>query len=159
MGLALEQSHMHENPPMTQSDRPKGGSRTAAGLALGLLLAFLTHAHAQSPTPGAATEIRVRQILVDSEQEAKEIVAALKSGGDFAELVKRSKEFGAAGRGGDLGYIVQQYTLPAFWAAALALEPGQISEPLQTEFGWHVIKVEDKRSRSPDPLPPPPRRR
>jgi peptidyl-prolyl cis-trans isomerase C len=144
---------------MTQSDIPaKGRSRTAAGLALGFLLALLAYAHAQSPAPSAAAkEIRVRQILVDTEEEAKEIAAALKSGGDFAELVKRSKEVGAVQRGGDLGYIVQGYTLPAFWAAALALEPGQISEPLQTEFGWHVIKLEDKRDR-PSDFPPPRRR-
>jgi peptidyl-prolyl cis-trans isomerase C len=120
-------------------------------------MALLAPAAAQqSPSADpAAQEIRVRQILVETEAEAKEIAAALKAGGDFAELVKRSKEVGAVQRGGDLGYMIEEDTMPAFWAAISALAPGQIAEPLQTEFGWHVFRMEDKRDRTiGDPRPP-----
>jgi hypothetical protein len=133
-------------------------SGRVVGLALALFIALATHVGAQPsqlPGAGASQEIRVRQILVETEAEAKEIAAALKAGGDFVELVKRSKEEGGLQRGGDLGYMLQEDTLPAFWAVAAALEPGQISEPIETEFGWHVIRVEDKRDRTASPPRPP----
>jgi len=100
---------------------------------------------------GGEKEVHARHILVDTEDEAKAIAAELKKGGDFAELAKRSKEPNAAERAGDLGYFTKDQMVPAFSEAAFALEPGKISEPVKSEFGWHVIKVEDKRDR---PVPP-----
>jgi peptidyl-prolyl cis-trans isomerase C len=100
---------------------------------------------------GGEKEVHARHILVDTEDEAKSIAAELKKGGDFAELVKRSKEPGAAERAGDLGYFTKDQMVAAFSEAAFALESGKISDPVKTEFGWHVIKVEDKRDR---PVPP-----
>jgi peptidyl-prolyl cis-trans isomerase C len=100
---------------------------------------------------GGEKEVHARHILVDTEDEAKSIAAELKKGADFAELAKRSKEPGAGERAGDLGFFTKDQMVPAFSEAAFALEPGKISDPVKTEFGWHVIKVEDKRDR---PVPP-----
>jgi peptidyl-prolyl cis-trans isomerase C len=100
---------------------------------------------------GGEKEVHARHILVDTEDEAKTIVAELKKGGDFAELAKRSKEPGAGERAGDLGYFTKDQMVPVFADTAFALEPGKISDPVKSEFGWHVIKVEDKRDR---PVPP-----
>lgn len=92
-------------------------------------------------------EVRARHILVASEDEAKAIVAQLKSGADFATLAKeKSKDPGAAD-GGDLGYFTKEQMVPEFADAAFKLDKGQISDPVKTQFGWHVIKVEDKRTK------------
>jgi len=95
-------------------------------------------------------EVRARHILVKTEQEAKDIVKQLKAGADFTELAKKSSDGPSAQTGGDLGYFSRGQMVKPFEDAAFSLKPGQISDPVQTEFGWHVIKVEDKRNR---PLP------
>lgn len=90
-------------------------------------------------------EVHARHILVPTEDEAKEIEAELKNGADFATLAKeKSKDPGAAD-GGDLGYFTKDQMVPEFSAAAFKLDKGQISDPVHTQFGWHIIKVEDKR--------------
>jgi peptidyl-prolyl cis-trans isomerase C len=97
-------------------------------------------------------EIRARQILVPTEEEAKEVVAALKKGADFAELARTRSKDSSATEGGDLGYFTRDEMVPEFAAAAMALEKGQVSDPVKTAFGWHVIKVEDKRPRTAPPF-------
>jgi peptidyl-prolyl cis-trans isomerase C len=90
-------------------------------------------------------EVRARHILVPTEEEAKAIEAQLKAGADFATLAKeKSKDPGAA-NGGDLGYFTKDQMVPEFADAAFKLDKGQISDPVHTQFGWHIIKVEDKR--------------
>jgi peptidyl-prolyl cis-trans isomerase C len=90
-------------------------------------------------------EVHARHILVDTEDEAKAIEAQLKAGADFATLAKeKSKDPGAAD-GGDLGYFTKDQMVPEFADAAFKLDKGQISDPVHTQFGWHIIKVEDKR--------------
>ncbi len=90
-------------------------------------------------------EVHARHILVASEGEAKDIEAQLKKGADFATLAKeKSKDPGAA-EGGDLGYFTKEQMVPEFAEAAFKLEKGQTSDPVKTQFGWHIIKVEDKR--------------
>jgi peptidyl-prolyl cis-trans isomerase C len=90
-------------------------------------------------------EVHARHILVPTEQEAKDIEAQLKGGADFAALAKeKSKDPGAA-NGGDLGYFTKDQMVPEFADAAFKLDKGQISDPVHTQFGWHIIKVEDKR--------------
>jgi peptidyl-prolyl cis-trans isomerase C len=92
-------------------------------------------------------EVHARHILVASEDEAKAIEDQLKKGADFAALAKeKSKDPGAAD-GGDLGYFTKDQMVPEFADAAFKLEKGQISDPVHTQFGWHVIKVEDKRTK------------
>jgi peptidyl-prolyl cis-trans isomerase C len=92
-------------------------------------------------------EVRARHILVKTEQEAKDLIAQLKAGADFSELAKKSTDGPSSTTGGDLGYFSRGQMVKAFEDAAFALEPGQISAPVQSDYGWHVIKVEDKRNR------------
>jgi peptidyl-prolyl cis-trans isomerase C len=95
-------------------------------------------------------EVHARHILVETEDQAKAILADLKNGGDFAAIAKeKSKDPGAA-NGGDLGYFTQDQMVPEFAQAAFKLDPGQLSDPVKTQFGWHIIKVEEKRDR---PIP------
>jgi peptidyl-prolyl cis-trans isomerase C len=91
-------------------------------------------------------EVHARHILVPTEAEAKDIEDQLKKGADFATLAKeKSKDPGAAD-GGDLGYFTKEQMVPEFSDAAFKLEKGQISDPIHTQFGWHIIQVEDKRT-------------
>jgi peptidyl-prolyl cis-trans isomerase C len=90
-------------------------------------------------------EVHARHILVPTEEEAKAILAQLKGGADFATLAKeKSKDPGGAD-GGDLGYFTKEQMVPEFAAVAFKLDKGQLSDPVKTQFGWHIIKVEDKR--------------
>jgi peptidyl-prolyl cis-trans isomerase C len=94
-------------------------------------------------------EVRARHILVETEDEAKAVLAELKKGADFAELAKaKSKDPGSAD-GGDLGYFTKDQMVPEFSEVAFKLDKGQLSDPVKSQFGWHVIKVEDKRNRQP----------
>jgi peptidyl-prolyl cis-trans isomerase C len=93
-------------------------------------------------------EVHARHILVETEDEAKAIEADLKKGADFAELAKaKSKDPGGAADGGDLGFFTKDQMVPEFSAVAFSLEPGKISDPVKSQFGWHIIKVEEKRNR------------
>jgi peptidyl-prolyl cis-trans isomerase C len=94
----------------------------------------------------AEKEVRARHILVETEDEAKAVLDQIKKGADFAELAKqKSKDPGA--NGGDLGYFTRDQMVPEFAETAFRLDKGQLSDPVKTQFGWHVIKVEDKRDR------------
>ena len=93
------------------------------------------------------TEIHARHILVPTEEEAKAALARVKKGEDFAKVADEvSKDPGS--QGGDLGWFTKDKMVPEFAAAAFKLEPGQISDPVKSEFGWHVIKVEGKRQKT-----------
>src|SRR3954447_5894540 len=92
-------------------------------------------------------EVHARHILVETEEQAKKIEDELKKGGDFAELAKKESKDPGASDGGDLGFFTKDQMVPEFSAVAFALEPGKISDPVKTQFGWHVIKVEEKRTR------------
>jgi peptidyl-prolyl cis-trans isomerase C len=96
---------------------------------------------------GDEQEVRARHILVEKEDEAKAIIAELKKGADFAQLAKQKSKDPGTSDGGDLGYFTKDQMVPEFAAAAFKLDKGQISDPVKTQFGWHVIKVEDKRKR------------
>ena len=96
-------------------------------------------------------EIRARHILVKTEQEAKDIIARLNKGEDFVALAKeKSQDPGA--EGGDLGFFGKGQMIKPFEEVAFKLDIGKISDPVQTQFGWHVIKVEEKRKRPPPPF-------
>ena len=95
-------------------------------------------------------EIQARHILVETETKAKEIIAEIKGGADFAELAKERSTGPSKDKGGDLGYFTREQMVPPFTEAAFALKKGQVTEvPVQTQFGWHVIKIEDRRAVSP----------
>lgn len=92
--------------------------------------------------------VNARHILVETEDEAKAIRDELEAGGDFAAIAaERSMDPGSKDEGGDLGWFSKEEMVPEFAEAAFALEPGQISEPVQSDFGWHIIKVEGKRDK------------
>ncbi len=98
---------------------------------------------AQPPQP----EIHARHILVPTEAEAKAALVRIKAGEDFAKVATElSKDPGA--EGGDLGWFTKDRMVPEFADAAFKLEPGQVSDPVKSQFGWHVIKVEEKRMKS-----------
>ncbi|MBB5047628.1 peptidyl-prolyl cis-trans isomerase C [Rhodopseudomonas rhenobacensis] len=93
------------------------------------------------------TEVRARHILVETEDEAKAIEEELKKGADFGELAKKKSKDPGASDGGDLGFFTKDQMVPEFSSVAFALEPGKISDPVKSQFGWHIIKVEEKRNR------------
>ena len=92
-------------------------------------------------------EVHARHILVPTEDEAKAIEDELKKGADFAELAKKKSKDPGASDGGDLGFFTKEQMVPEFSAVAFSLEPGKISDPVKSQFGWHIIKVEDKRTK------------
>jgi peptidyl-prolyl cis-trans isomerase C len=95
-------------------------------------------------------EVHARHILVGSEAEAVAVIADLDKGGDFAALAKKYSKDPGTDAGGDLGYFTREEMVPAFAEAAFALPVGGYSKtPVKTEFGWHVIKVEDRRVAKP----------
>ena len=90
-------------------------------------------------------EFNAAHILVETEAEAQEIVNELNAGADFAELA-RTRSTGPSGpNGGDLGWFGKGMMVAPFEEAVMALEPGQVSAPVQTQFGWHVIKLMETR--------------
>lgn len=98
-------------------------------------------------------EIRARHILVDTREEADAIKALIDAGQDFASLaVRMSQDQATRLEGGDLGYFSREGVLPAFGAVAFATGEGEVSEPFQTEFGWHILKVVDRRREPPPSL-------
>lgn len=91
-------------------------------------------------------EIHARHILVESEADAKKVLQRLKDGEDFAKVAGEvSKDPGS--KGGDLGWFTKDRMVPEFADAAFKLEPGQLSEPVKSKFGWHIIQVQEKREK------------
>ena len=98
-------------------------------------------------------EYHARHILVGTEDEAKQIIAKLKGGAKFEDLAKQSKDPGSAPNGGDLDWANPASFVPEFSKAMTSLQKGQITEtPVHTQFGWHVIKLEDVRPAKVPPL-------
>jgi peptidyl-prolyl cis-trans isomerase C len=98
----------------------------------------------------AENEVRARHILVKTEEEAKEVITKLDGGAKFEDLAKEKSSDGSAGDGGDLGYFGPGQMVPEFEKQAFTLEIGQYTKvPVKTQFGFHVIKVEDKRTKQP----------
>ncbi|ACL70859.1 peptidylprolyl isomerase [Halothermothrix orenii] len=90
------------------------------------------------------TQIKARHILVETEKEAREILNELENGADFGEMAKEYSTGPSSKNGGDLGYFGKGRMVPEFEEAAFALKVGQISDPVKTQYGYHIIKVEDK---------------
>ena len=98
----------------------------------------------------AQQEVHARHILTESEEEARAVIEELQGGADFAALAEERSVGPSAEGGGDLGFFRREQMVPEFAEAAFALEPGEITtEPVQTQFGWHVIKVLDRRTAEP----------
>ncbi|MFN8914910.1 MAG: peptidylprolyl isomerase [Betaproteobacteria bacterium] len=98
-------------------------------------------------------EYRARHILVEKEDEAKQIIEQLKRGAKFEELAKKSKDTGSAANGGDLDWAAPDAYVKPFSEALVKLQKGQITEvPVQSQFGWHVIRLDDVREAQFPPL-------
>ncbi len=96
-------------------------------------------------TTGA--RVRASHILVEKEAQAKDILKELEGGANFSDLAKQySKDTGSAVQGGDLGYFTKGRMVPEFEQAAFNLSKGAVSAPVQSQFGWHIIKVTDKKA-------------
>ncbi len=93
------------------------------------------------PTP----EYKAAHILVETEEEAKKLSEEARGGGDFAELAKANSTGPSGPNGGDLGWFGPGMMVKPFEDAVVAMEPGQVSDPVQTQFGWHVIKLNETR--------------
>jgi peptidyl-prolyl cis-trans isomerase C len=95
-------------------------------------------------------EVKVRQILLKTEDEAKAVIKELDGGADFTELAKKHSSGPSADQGGDLGYIKHGDVVPEFADAAFKLKPGEYTKtPVKSQFGWHVIKVDAARTSKP----------
>lgn len=98
-------------------------------------------------------EVRASHILVKTEEEGQALIEELENGGDFAELAREHSTGPSGPRGGDLGYFTRDAMVEPFSVAAFSLEVGEIGpDPVETQFGWHVIKVVDKRRQPPPGL-------
>lgn len=94
----------------------------------------------------ATEEVRARHILVTTEAEARKVLADLKNGADFATIARVLSKDPDAVKGGDLGFFRREQVWPGFADVAFSLQPGQVApNPIKNEFGWHVIKVEERR--------------
>ena len=100
------------------------------------------------------SEYHLHHILVDNEQQAKDLIAKIKAGASFEDLAKQySKDPGSAKNGGDLDWSDPKAYVPEFATAATHLQKGQITDtPVHTQFGWHIIRVDDIRPVTPPPL-------
>lgn len=97
-----------------------------------------------------AVEVRARHILLKTEDEAIAVIEELDGGAEFEQLAKDKSTGPSAAQGGDLGYFTEDQMVKEFSEAAFAMEPGETSSaPVQTSFGWHVIKIEDRRETAP----------
>jgi len=99
-------------------------------------------------------EVRARHILVQTEAEANDILKQIKSGSDFTKLAtEKSKDTGSSKQGGDLGYFTRSAMVKPFADAAFGMKNGDVSDkPVKTDFGYHIIKVEDRRKSSAPPI-------
>ena len=105
---------------------------------------------ANRDTFSAPDELRAAHILVKTEPEAAELRKRLAQGEDFATLAKKaSLDVSSKNRGGDLGVIKKGQTVPEFERVLLSLKKGEISEPVPTQFGYHLIKLYERTSRPP----------
>ncbi len=90
-------------------------------------------------------QVRASHILVKTEKEAQDILAQLKAGAKFEDLAAKYSIDSSAAKGGDLGWFGKGMMVKPFEDAVVAMKPGQVSDPVQTQFGWHIIKLEETR--------------
>jgi peptidyl-prolyl cis-trans isomerase C len=143
-------------------DGPDFAARLAYNRDKVLLDAYLAGEAKKAATPEAAKklfddtvksltpeeEVNARHILVEEEAQAKAVVERLKKGEDFAKVAGEiSKDPGSGKEGGSLGWFSKERMVPEFAEAAFKLTKGQLSEPVKSQFGWHVIRLEDRRTK------------
>ena len=98
-------------------------------------------------------EVRARHILLDSKDRAREVYEKLAHGSDFAQLARQySKDPGSKDQGGELGFFARGQMVPQFEDVAFRLKKGEISEPVESQFGWHIVRIDDRRQRAAPPF-------
>jgi len=103
----------------------------------------------QVDTTKPEEEVRARHILVESKEKARDLFEKLAHGSDFAQLAKEhSKDPGSKDQGGELGFFTRGQMVPQFEEAAFKLKKGEVGEPFQSQFGWHIVRVDDRRQRT-----------
>ncbi len=107
---------------------------------------------AESAKVAQTERVRARHILLGSEKEAIDILARLKAGEKFADLAKKYSLDGSKDYGGDLGYFTAPEMVAEFSKAAFALKIGEVSQPVKTDLGWHVITIEDRKMGAAQPF-------
>ena len=159
--LAAEISPDPANDPLAVRLQVENDRRAAlaASLVQARMSEPVSQADVQSAYDEAAKEFKPQKefnashILVATEDEAKAIEAQLKDGGDFAAIAKeKSTDPGSGAQGGSLGWFGAGQMVPEFQAAVEALTPGQVSEPVKSQFGWHVIRLDEVRDTAFPPL-------
>lgn len=100
----------------------------------------------QAALAKAKVQVRARHILLKTEEKAKEIFEMIAHDGDFEELARKHSTGPSRESGGDLGFFGKGQMVPPFEKAVMALKVGEVSEPVKTRFGWHLIKLEDRRT-------------
>jgi len=120
----------------------------------GITEAELKAAYETLKTQYTGKEYHVEHILVEKEADAKAITTQIKAGANFEELAKaKSKDPGSAPAGGDLGWVSDKSLVPEFSKTMVQMKPGQITDkPVKTQFGWHIIKMDDIRDVKAPPL-------
>lgn len=159
--LAAEVSPDPANDPLAVRLQVENDRRAAlaASLVQARMSEPVSEADVQSAYDEAAKdfqpqkEFNASHILVATEDEAKAIEAQLKDGGDFAAIAKeKSTDPGSGAQGGSLGWFGAGQMVPEFQAAVEALKPGEISAPVQSQFGWHIVRLDEVRDTSFPPL-------
>ena len=115
--------------------------------------AIIAHYNRQFANRPATEEVRARHILVGTESEAKAVLVELSKGADFATIARVTSKDSDGKNGGDLGFFRRDQVWPGFADVVFAIQPGQIAAaPIHNEFGWHVVKTEEKRLVAPPTL-------
>ena len=115
--------------------------------------AILARYNRQYGNRPATEEVHARHILVGTEAEARKVIEDVQKGGDFVTIARVLSKDPDAAKGGDLGFFRREQVWPAFADAAFSLQPGQVGpNPIRNEFGWHVVKVEERRLVAPPTL-------
>lgn len=96
-------------------------------------------------TTGTVTQVRARHLLVSTEAEVQELRQKIEAGADFAQIAAEVSQCPSGQRGGDLGFFSRGQMVPEFDQAAFTLPVGQLSNPIQTQFGWHLLEVTEQK--------------
>jgi peptidyl-prolyl cis-trans isomerase C len=151
--IAAQKEDLESNPAVAQQMKDAANIKLENAYVQQKVLAQVTDAAVQADynknyanKPGPE-QVQARQILVQTEQQAQDIITQLNQGANFATLAQKDSIDPGAKNGGELGWFAQDEMVPAFANAAFALQPGQYTKtPVQTQFGWHVILCEGRRT-------------
>lgn len=153
IAIAAEKKHMEEDPRVKRREAYYDEKALRDVYWIDLMKARITDDAArayydkQIAAAKPQIEVHAEHILVGTKEEAERALAEIKGGKSFEEVAREVSKDGSASKGGDLGWFTKDQMVPAFADAAFALKPGQLSAPVQSEFGWHIIKQIESRDK------------